>query len=100
MFRRRTDTKRERQERLTAASDVIWFHSIDLGFGVVSKGVKSLETLRGELEGMQLPDLAGKTVLDVGAWDGYFSFEAAKRGAKVVSLDHYAWALDIPASQR
>lgn len=29
-------------------------------------------------------DLKGKTVLDLGAWDGYYSFVAAERGADVV----------------
>lgn len=29
-------------------------------------------------------DLTGKTVLDIGAWDGFFSFEAEKRGAREV----------------
>jgi tRNA (mo5U34)-methyltransferase len=33
-------------------------------------------------------DLTGKTVLDIGAWDGYFSYEAEKRSAaQVVSAD-------------
>ncbi len=30
------------------------------------------------------PDLSGRTVLDIGAWDGYFSFEAEKRSAALV----------------
>src|SRR5258706_14494121 len=35
-------------------------------------------------------DLSGKTVLDVGAWDGFFSFEFERRGAKrVLAID--AW---------
>ncbi len=41
---------------------------------------------------MHLPDLIGKTVLDVGAWDGYFSFAAERLGAsRVVAVDTYAW---------
>ncbi len=36
--------------------------------------------------------LAGKSVLDIGAWDGFYSFEAERRGAaRVVATDHYAW---------
>jgi tRNA (mo5U34)-methyltransferase len=35
-------------------------------------------------------DLSGKAVLDVGAWDGYFSFEAERRGAtKVLAIDNF-----------
>ena len=37
-------------------------------------------------------DLRGKTVLDVGAWDGFFSFEAERRGAaRVLATDSYCW---------
>jgi tRNA (mo5U34)-methyltransferase len=37
-------------------------------------------------------DLSGKTVLDVGAWDGFFSFEAERRGAaRVLATDSYCW---------
>ena len=37
-------------------------------------------------------DLRGRTVLDVGAWDGFFSFECERRGAeRVVALDGPAW---------
>jgi tRNA (mo5U34)-methyltransferase len=73
-----------------------WFHSIDLGEGVVTPGQKSAETLAAELESLRLPPLEGKTVLDVGAWDGYFSFAAEARGAaRVVALDHYVWQFDL-----
>lgn len=37
-------------------------------------------------------DLTGWTVLDVGAWHGYFSFECERRGAdRVLAIDRYAW---------
>jgi tRNA (mo5U34)-methyltransferase len=78
-----------------------WWHSIDLGNGVTTPGGKSKEQLAHEIEAIALPDLHGKTVLDIGGWDGFFAFEAEKRGAsKVAVLDHYMWALDIPAQQR
>ncbi|MGH9071170.1 MAG: class I SAM-dependent methyltransferase [Acidimicrobiales bacterium] len=78
-----------------------WFHSIDLGGGVVTAGMKTSEVLAREVEGLSLPDLAGKSVLDIGAWDGFFSFEAERRGAaRVVALDHYAWSVDQVLQQR
>ena len=77
-----------------------WFHSIDLGHGVVTRGVKSADMLASELKSLELPDLRGKTVLDIGAWDGFFSFQAERLGAaRVVSLDHFMWAED-PAVSR
>jgi tRNA (mo5U34)-methyltransferase len=46
----------------------------------------------------QLPDFRGRSVLDIGAWDGYYSFLAERRGAsRVVALDHYAWGVDFEA---
>ncbi len=51
-----------------------WFHTIDLGGGIVTPGIE--KTTAEKLEYIGLPeDLSGKTVLDVGAWDGFFSFE-------------------------
>ena len=86
--------------RALADSMAFWFHSIDLGQGVVTQGVKSAARLEFELHRLQLPDLRGKTVLDVGAWDGFFSFQAERLGAgRVVSLDHVMWAED-PAVSR
>lgn len=35
---------------------------------------------------------AGKSVLDVGAWDGFYSFVAARRGAaRVLATDSFVW---------
>lgn len=66
-----------------------WYHTIDLGGGIVTPGV---DDSRYRLERLQLPPLAGKTVLDVGAWDGFFAFEAERRGAaRVVAADYFSW---------
>jgi tRNA (mo5U34)-methyltransferase len=79
--------------------DIFWFHSIDFG-DAVSPGQKSLELLDTEWRQLRLPSLAGRSVLDIGAWDGYFSFRAEREGAsRVVALDHYVWSLDLPAQQ-
>ena len=67
-----------------------WFHSIDLGHGIVTPGEdRSARKLRS----LHLPpSLDGRTVLDVGAWDGFFSFEAERRGAaRVVAVDPFCW---------
>ncbi|MGH7226842.1 MAG: class I SAM-dependent methyltransferase, partial [Gemmataceae bacterium] len=72
-----------------------WWHSIDLGHGVVTRGRKTADCIRAELASFRLPELRGKSVLDIGAWDGVYSFEAERLGAdRVVALDYYAWSLD------
>jgi tRNA (mo5U34)-methyltransferase len=84
-----------------AASKVgFWWHSIDLGNGVTTPGSKTAEALRAEWAAIDPPELRGKTVLDIGGWDGYFAFEAERRGAaRVAVLDHYVWSLDLPRQQ-
>ena len=90
--------RRARKQRLVAEVP-IWFHSIDLGDGVITDGDKSLEVLADELATMNLPSLVGKSVLDIGAWDGFFSFEAERRGAaRVVALDRHIWSIDRQAA--
>lgn len=77
-----------------------WFHSIDVG-GVTTPGLKTAEHLRTELASLRIPDVRGKTVLDIGAWDGFYSFEAESRGASAVTaLDHYVWSMDLKAHRR
>ena len=74
-----------------------WHHSIDLGDGVVTPGSKTPHHIWDELRRLRLPDMAGKSVLDVGAWDGYYTLHAEHHGAsRVVALDHYAWSIDFP----
>jgi tRNA (mo5U34)-methyltransferase len=44
--------------------------------------------LRNRLAQFPLPsDLHGKRALDIGAWDGWFSFELERRGAQVMAVD-------------
>lgn len=67
--------------------DIDWHHSIPLPDGTITDGDISLENHRRKADFLP-SDLTGKTVLDVGAWDGYFSFECERRGAeRVVALD-------------
>src|SRR5437764_2614934 len=65
-----------------------WYHSIELPDGRVIQGFQSPEHMRTRLAQFPIPpDLTGKRVLDIGAWDGWFSFEMEKRGAEVVAVD-------------
>ena len=75
------------QSRVSA---IRWYHTIDLGGGVVTRGVDDSPM---RLARARLPEsLRGLTVLDIGAWDGFFSFECERRGAaRVVAADHFSW---------
>lgn len=85
-----------REELQARADELPWFHKIDLGGGVVTKGQAAF-TWRPD----QLPDVSGRSVLDIGAWDGGYSFMAEKGGAsRVVALDHYAWGVRFEARQQ
>jgi tRNA (mo5U34)-methyltransferase len=79
--------------RADLAADVAairWYHTIDLGGGLITKGIDDSSYRLARLD---LPNsLAGRSVLDIGAWDGFFSFEAERRGAsRVVASDYYSW---------
>ena len=74
-----------------------WWHSIDLGGGLVTPGAQPQEFLDARLRSLQLPDMQGKTVLDIGAYDGFYSFAVERLGAaRVVALNHYVWSLELP----
>jgi tRNA (mo5U34)-methyltransferase len=72
------------------AAEIHWHHTIDLGHGIVTAGKDNTPR---KLARLALPDsFAGMSVLDVGAWDGFFSFEAERRGAaRVLATDSFAW---------
>lgn len=62
-----------------------WHHQFEIIPGVRTKGNYDPAPLWATLD---LPkDLTGKSLADVGASNGYFSFEAHKRGARVVAFD-------------
>lgn len=68
--------------------DIRWWHRIKLSDGTYTPG----KVVHGPDGGdwpttrFGMPEnLAGLSVLDIGAWDGFFSFEAERRGAKSVT---------------
>lgn len=70
-----------------------WFHSIDLGNGTVTAGTKSLAQMQAE-EALVFDslDLRNANVIDIGAWNGAFTFAAARRGAgRVLAADSFVW---------
>jgi tRNA (mo5U34)-methyltransferase len=69
-------------------ADKGWYHSFELPDGSRFEGHNTLEILNRRYSRFPLPsDLTGKRVLDIGAWDGWFSFESERHGAQVVAID-------------
>ena len=70
---------------ITDLNDCYFYHTMDLPeFGLI----RAHWDLRGRFdEYIGGVDVAGKSVLDIGTATGFLSFEAEKRGARVVSFD-------------
>src|SRR5947207_902763 len=65
-----------------------WWHQIEFAPGVITPGDDSNRMKLPILDGLGFPkNLGGRRILDVGCSDGFFSFEAEKRGAEVVAID-------------
>jgi tRNA (mo5U34)-methyltransferase len=65
-----------------------WYHSFRFSDGTEVAGAHSVELSEARYRAFPLPaDLTGKTLLDIGAWDGWFSFEAERHGADVTAID-------------
>ena len=78
-------TARARELGLPDTSRLYWYHTIDLGDGLVTPG---LYDYRATLDDFRFPeDMHGMTVLDVGSATGFFAFEFERRGARVVSTE-------------
>ncbi len=79
-----TDTKDLGQR---VAAFPFWYHKIELPGGITTPGWAPINA-----DAYRIPkDLTGKRVLDVGAWDGYWTFEALKRGAReAVAIDDFS----------
>jgi tRNA (mo5U34)-methyltransferase len=59
-----------------------WVHRIDLGHGLVTPGLWNTHPIIARA--FDEIDFRGAKVLDIGCWDGLWSFEAEKRGAALV----------------
>ena len=88
------------REALQKEIDAIhWYHEFDFGNGLRALSVSQADDHRriwrfieNELDKI---DFAGKSVLEIGCWDGFWSFYAERRGAKrVVATDDVSqnWA--------
>ncbi len=70
-----------------------WYHKIALPDGTVTPGFAPIDAQRYCIP----DDLTGKRVLDIGAWDGYWTWEALKRGAaEVVAIDDFSDYAGLP----
>jgi len=67
-----------------------WWHSFDLPDGRHIEGVNPIHGMRRRIDQFPIPeDLRGARVLDIGTWDGWFTFEMERRGATVVAIDNW-----------
>jgi len=81
-------TERDLATRIAAVPN--WYHRIELAPGVVTPGIHD-DTVRNLqiLNDLGLPpDCKGARVLDLGARDGFYTFEMERRGAEVVAVDY------------
>ncbi|OGR05334.1 MAG: hypothetical protein A2520_06390 [Deltaproteobacteria bacterium RIFOXYD12_FULL_53_23] len=78
----------DREKTLTEIKKFpFWYHKIELPDGIVTPGWAPINPAAYRIP----EDLTGKRVLDVGAWDGYWTFEALRRGAKeVIAIDDFS----------
>jgi tRNA (mo5U34)-methyltransferase len=75
------------QELIERINSYKWYHKIELPGGIVTPGWSPICAERYCIP----DDLTGLRVLDIGAWDGYWTFEALKRGAaEVVAIDDFS----------
>ena len=78
----------ETKQQIAEMQTLGFYHSIELPSGEILPGLLSVDRLRHRLTQFDIPaDLRGKRVLDIGAWDGFYTFEMERRGAHVVALD-------------
>ena len=77
--------KLDQKDLDTLSSVPWWYHTFEVLPGVITPGVCHYrpELLANPL----LSDLNGKKVLDIGAWDGPYTLEMARRGALVTAFD-------------
>jgi tRNA (mo5U34)-methyltransferase len=82
---------RESARGLDFSQDLLakgWYHSFEFADGTVIDGYMQLAAQKERYARYPIPDdLRGKRLLDIGAWDGWFSFEAERHGAQTMAID-------------
>jgi len=74
-----------------------WYHSFEFPDGSVINGYMPLAVQKERYARYPIPDnLSGKRLLDIGAWDGWFSFEAERHGGQVLAIDY----VEVPTFQQ
>ncbi len=75
-----------------SSSQIEWFHSIELPEGI-TQGRAPIKAYQDRADVIFKDGVAGLDVLDVGSWDGYYAFDAEKRGARrVLATDWHCWS--------
>lgn len=90
------------QEKQALVDAFYWYQTIPLGDGLTSQGTVDHASVFARYG---FPSVAGKTVLDVGASDGYFTFAFERFGARrVLAVDVDRWCeepdFDLPSRTR
>jgi tRNA (mo5U34)-methyltransferase len=76
---------RAKELGLPDTSRFYWYHTIDLGEGLITPGMYDYRQTVSEFGFPE--DMRGMTVLDAGSATGFFAFEFERRGARVVSVE-------------
>ncbi|MFQ5823497.1 MAG: hypothetical protein ACE5JB_05530 [bacterium] len=78
-----------------------WYHRIELRPGIKSQRAAEFahcppdEPFGAKHYRLDEIDFKGKSVLDIGAWDGYFSFAAEERGAQKIVATNLKHLLEV-----
>jgi tRNA (mo5U34)-methyltransferase len=78
------EDRESKRELIAELNKRAWFHKIDLGGGDATPDAGGTPQIQHIQQAFLDTDFHGKKVLDIGAWDGQWSFECEKRGAAEV----------------
>jgi tRNA (mo5U34)-methyltransferase len=84
----------DRAQMIERMNSMPWYHKIELAPGIVTPGNDWEALWDPMLAYHRAVNFAGKRVLEIGCWDGYWSFEAEKLGAAEI------WATDDMSQRR
>jgi tRNA (mo5U34)-methyltransferase len=85
-----TRTSQERAAILERVNSLNWVHSIDLGDGITTPAKCDWQSQKRLItRAFDCTNFQDKKVLDIGCWDGLWSFEAERRGAREVYATDY-----------